>query len=182
MQNGFRVSTRLQVPPGRYQIRIGGREANGGRVGTVLYNLEVPDYWKAPFAMSGLVVTAASAARTPTANPDTELKDVLPGPPVAIREFPTGDRLVLYTEVYDGETAKPHGVDITTTLTSNEGRVVFTTSEERKSSELSGARGGYGYKTEVPLTSVPPGLYVLEVSARSRLGPVAARQVMLQVR
>jgi VWFA-related protein len=182
VQNGFRVTTRLQVPPGRYQIRIGGREANGGSVGTVLYDLEVPDYWKAPFAMSGLVLTAASAARTPTANPDTELKDVLPGPPVAVREFPTGDRLVLYTEVYDGEAAKPHGVDITTTLTSNEGRSVFTTSEERKSTELSGARGGYGYKTEVPLTNVPPGLYVLEVSARSRLGPVAARQVMLQVR
>jgi VWFA-related protein len=182
VQNGFRVSTRLQVPPGRYQIRIGGREANGGSVGTVLYDLEVPDYWKAPFAMSGLVMTAASAARMPTANPDTELKDVLPGPPIAIREFPTGDRLVLYTEVYDGEAAKPHGVDITTTLTSNEGRVVFTTSEERKSTELSGPRGGYGYKTEVPLTNVPPGLYVLEVSARSRLGPVAARQVMLQVR
>ena len=126
VQNGFRITTRLQVPPGRYQIRIGGRDANGGSVGTVLYDVEVPDYWKAPFAMSGLVVTAASAARTPTANPDTELKDVLPGPPVAIREFPTGDRLVLYTEVYDSETAKPHGVDITTTLTSNEGRVVFT--------------------------------------------------------
>jgi VWFA-related protein len=182
VEHGFRVSTRLQVPPGRYQIRIGGREANGGSVGTVLYDLEVPDYWKAPFAMSGLVMTAASAARMPTANPDTELKDVLPGPPIAIREFPTGDRLVLYTEVYDGEAAKPHGVDITTTLTSNEGRVVFTTSEERKSTELSGPRGGYGYKTEVPLTNVPPGLYVLEVAARSRLGPVAARQVMLQVR
>jgi hypothetical protein len=181
-KHGFRLTTRLQVPPGRYQLRIGGREANGGRVGSVLYDLEVPDYWKVPFAMSGLAITAASAARTPTAGPDPELKDVLPGPPVATREFPTGDRLVLYTEVYDGDLAKPHGVDIKTTLTADEGRVVFSTSEERKSSELTGARGGYGYRAEVPLANVAPGLYVLQVEARSRLGPVAARQVLLQVR
>jgi hypothetical protein len=142
----------------------------------------VPDYWKAPFAMSGLAITAASAARAPTASPDPELKDLLPGPPIATREFPAGDRLVLYTEVYDADTAKPHGVDITTTLTSDEGRVVFTTTEERKSSELQGARGGYGYRSEVPLANVAPGLYVLQVEARSRLGPVAARQVLLNVR
>jgi VWFA-related protein len=181
-KNGFRLTTRLQVPPGRYQLRIGGREANGGRVGSVFYDLEVPDYWKVPFAMSGLALTAASAARTPTAAPDPDLKELLPGPPVATRDFPTGDRLVLYTEVYDGDTAKPHSVDITTTLTSDEGRVVFTTNEERKSSELGGARGGYGYRAEVPLANVPPGLYVLQVEARSRMGPVAARQVLLHVR
>jgi hypothetical protein len=179
---GFRMTTRLQLPPGRYQLRIGGREANGGRVGSVLQDLEVPDYWQVPFAMSGLVLTAASAARTPTAAADPELKDLLPGPPIAARVFPTGDRLALYTEVYDGEAAKPHGVDITTTLTADEGRVLFTTTEERKSAELAGPRGGYGYRAEVPLTNVPPGLYVLQVEARSRLGPIAARQVLVQVR
>jgi VWFA-related protein len=181
-KSGFRLSTRLQLAPGRYQLRVGGREANGGNVGSVLYDLEVPDYWKVPFAMSGLALTSASAARTPTAAPDPELKDLLPGPPIATREFPTGDRLVLYTEVYDGEAAKPHGVDITTTLTADEGKVLFTTTEERKSTELEGPRGGYGYRTEVPLANVPPGLYVLQVEARSRLGPVAARQVLLTVR
>jgi VWFA-related protein len=181
-KNGFRLTTRLQLAPGRYQLRIGGREANGGLVGSVLNDLEVPDYWKVPFAMSGLALTSASAARTPTAAPDPELKDLLPGPPIAVREFPTGDRLVLYTEVYDGEAAKPHGVDITTTLTADEGRVLFTTTEERKSTELEGPRGGYGYRAEVPLANVAPGLYVLQVEARSRLGPVAARQVLLKVR
>jgi hypothetical protein len=181
-KNGFRLMTRLQLPPGRYQLRIGGREANDGQVGSIFYDLEVPDYWKVPFAMSGLALTSASAARTPTAAPDPDLKDLLPGPPVAMREFPTGDRLVLYTEVYDNEAAKPHAVDITTTLTADAGSVVFTTNEERKSSELGGPRGGYGYRAEVPLANVPPGLYVLQVEARSRLGPVAARQVLLQVR
>jgi VWFA-related protein len=181
-KNGFRLTTRLQIPPGRYQLRVGGREANGGRVGSILYDVEVPDYWKVPFAMSGLAITSASAARTPTAGPDPDLKELLPGPPVAIREFPVGDQLALYTEVYDGDAAKPHGVDITTTLTSDTGSVVFTMTEERKSSELGGARGGYGYRAEVPLAKIAPGLYVLQVEARSRLGPVAARQVLLHVR
>jgi VWFA-related protein len=181
-REGFRVTTRLQVPPGRYQLRIGGRESATGKVGTVLYDLEVPDYWKAPFAMSGLLVTSPSGSRTPTANPDPELKEVLPGPPVAAREFPAADTLVVFAEVYDGDAAKPHHVDITTTLTSDEGRVVFTTTEDRASSELGGARGGYGYRAEVPLKALAPGLYVLQVEARSRLGPAAARQVQIHVR
>jgi VWFA-related protein len=181
-RGGFRLTTRLQVPPGRYQLRIGGRESGGGKVGTLIYDLEVPDYWKAPFAMSGLVVTSAAASRMPTASPDPELKDVLPGPPAAAREFPAGDTLMLFTEVYDGEGAKPHHVDITTTLTSNEGRVVFTTTEDRASSELGGSRGGYGYRAEIPLKELAPGLYVLQVEARSRLGPAAARQLQIEIR
>jgi VWFA-related protein len=179
---GFRYLTRLQVPPGRYQIRIGGRESGGGKVGTVLYDLEVPDYWEAPFAMGGLVVTSGSASRVPTANPDPELKDVLPGPPAAIREFPAGDTLAVFTEVYDGEAARPHHVDIVTTLTADDGRVVFKTEEDRASSELAGARGGYGIRADLPLKGIAPGLYVLQVEARSRLGRAAARQVQLRVR
>jgi VWFA-related protein len=181
-QAGFRHLTRLEIPPGRYQLRIGGRESGAGNVGTLLYDLEVPDYWKVPFAMSGLVVTSPAASRTPTANADPELKDVLPGPPAAQREFAAGDTLAIFTEVYDAEAARPHGVDISTTLTSNEGRVVFTTTEERASTELAGARGGYGYRAEVPLKGLSPGVYVLQVQARSRLGPTVARQVQLQVR
>ena len=51
------------------------------------------------------------------------------------------------------------------------------------SSELAGAKGGYGYSTRVPLSEIPPGLYVLNVEARSRLGKDAAdkRQVQFRV-
>ena len=60
---------------------------------------------------------------------------------------------------------------------------MFKTEDQRDSSELAGAKGGYGYSTRVPLSEIPPGLYVLNVEARSRLGKDAAdkRQVQFRV-
>ena len=50
---------------------------------------------------------------------------MLPGPPVASRSFPQNDDVALFVEVYDNEDAKPHKVDIMTTVTTDEGTVVF---------------------------------------------------------
>ena len=86
-QTGVRVSTRLQLPPGRYQLRVAGRESATGRVGSVNYDLDVPDFTQEPIALSGVVISSASGLRMSTAKPDEELKGALPGPPVAERTF-----------------------------------------------------------------------------------------------
>ena len=109
---GMRIMRRLEVPPGRYQLRIGLRETGGGAVGSVLYDLDAPDFSKAPLSMSGLFITSASATRVPTANPDPEFKDVMPGPPAATRVFPRGDVIALFAEVYDNMLRTPHRVSI----------------------------------------------------------------------
>jgi hypothetical protein len=135
--------------------------------------------------MSGLVVTSAQAGQTPTGRVEKvpELEP-LPGPPTTVREFVAEDELALFAEVYDNEPGRPHRVDITTTMRSDEGREVFRNAEERASEELQGARGGYGYTARIPLRDLSPGLYVLRVEARSRLGegPSAARDVLLRIR
>ena len=41
---GYRVVSRLLVPPGRYQFRQAVREQNGGRQGSVFADSEVPDF------------------------------------------------------------------------------------------------------------------------------------------
>ena len=41
---GLRFVRSLQLPPGRYQLRVAAREAAQGRRGSVAYDLEVPDY------------------------------------------------------------------------------------------------------------------------------------------
>ena len=133
--------------------------------------------------MSGVALTSASAVATPTVRPDELLRQVMPGPPVAARSFPQNDDVALFVEVYDNDAAKPHKVDITTTVTSDEGKVMIKAEEARDSSELQGRRGGYGYAARFALKDLPPGPYVLTVSARSRLGdtPPAERQVAFTV-
>jgi VWFA-related protein len=182
-QTGLRMLNRLDLPPGKYQLRVAAQDTNGGNVGSVQYDLAVPDFQKAPFSISGLVLTSGLGSALPTVRADEQLKQVLPGPPVALRSFPQNDEIALFTEVYDNDGGKPHKVDITTTITTDEGRVLFKTDETRDSSDLGGARGGYGYTTKIPMKDLAPGKYVLKVEGKSRLGntPPVARELRIEV-
>ncbi|PYR40730.1 MAG: hypothetical protein DMF93_10280 [Acidobacteria bacterium] len=182
-QTGLRVLNRLDLPPGKYQLRVAAHDTNGGNVGSVQYDLNVPDFQKAPFSVSGVVLTSGLGAALPTVRADEQLKPVLPGPPISLRSFPQNDEIALFAEVYDNEASKPHKVDIVTTITTDEGRVLFKTDETRDSSDLGGARGGYGYTTRIPLKELAPGKYVLKVEARSRLGnnPPVARDLRIEI-
>jgi VWFA-related protein len=172
-RSAFRIVRRIQVPPGKYQLRIGARESGGGKVGSVIYDLDAPDFSKGTLSMSGIAVASASGSTMPTVSPDpsvNEFKDVLPAPPSASREFPRQDTLAVFAEVYDNVGKTPHRVEITTAVLADDGKVVHTTSDMRKSEELQGATGGYGYTTNIPLAGLAPGRYVLRLSATSLLG------------
>ena len=107
----------------------------------------------------------------------------MPRPSIAARAFAQNDELAVFSEVYDNSGNAPHKVDIVTSVLTDEGRVLFKTEEVRDSSELQGAKGGYGYTGRVPLSEIAPGSYVLNVEARSRLGdsPSAKRQVQFTI-
>ena len=182
LRSGFRVLTRMELPPGTYQLRVAAK-ASGGGTGSVHYDLVVPDFLKDPLSVSGIMVASRTSAGVPTAGAIPDLGDALPAPPTTARTFSASDELAVLAEVYDNEGAQPHSVDITTTLKA-EGRVqVFANSETRSSKELGGARGGYGYTTKIPLKDLAPGLYVLTIEARSTLGrtDAASRQVQIRI-
>jgi len=183
VESGIRMLSRLNMPAGRYQLRVGARDQSGGTLGSVLYDLDIPDFEKAPLSMSGLVLTSAASSLMPTARPDTDLRQALPGPPAASRTFPQNDQIAFFADVYDNDVSTVHTVDMTSTLTSDAGRVVFKNAEERSTADLAGKKGGFGYGATITLQDYPPGLYVLKVEARSRLGsnPTASREVQLTI-
>jgi VWFA-related protein len=180
---GFRILNQIDLPPGRYQLRVAVLEDNTKRAGSVVYDLDVPDYTKEPLAISGLALTSASSGLTPTARSKDPLAKMLPGPMTTYRDFVVGDELAMFAEVYDNSGKQPHKVDIEATLKAEGGQTVFQTREERDSSELAGGPGGYGFAARVPLKDVAPGLYVLRVQGRSRVGdqPEAARETIIRV-
>ena len=101
-----------------------------------------------------------------------EFKDVLPAPPSASREFPRGDKLGVFAEVYDND------VQDAAPRRHHQRRCWPTTARSctrrrttRKSEELQGTTGGYGYTTKIPLAGSPP--RPLRPAAD---GDVAARQ------
>ena len=182
-ERGFRVVSDIVLPPGRYQLRASVAEEGGGRSGSVFYDLEVPDFYKAPFAMSGIALAAASTTATPTVRPSDPLKDVLPGPPATAREFPSNDQIALFVEFYENlPNAPPHAIQLSTTVRAEDGRVVFEDREQRSSADLQGKSGGYGYGLRIPLTEFTPGTYVIRVEGRSINNATAARDVLIRVR
>jgi hypothetical protein len=158
------------------------REANGGAIGTIRQDLDVPDFSKGSLLMSGIALTSASASRTLTANPDPGFKDVLPAPATTLREFPRGDTLALFAEIYDNETAR-HKVAIKTSVLAGDGQVIFTAGDERSTEELQGKKGGFGYTTNIPLSAFAPGRYLLRVEAQALVskGATVARELEFRV-
>ena len=106
--------------------------------------------------------------------------------PTAVRTFTRDDQLTLFAEVYENQqNLPPHKVDIATEVRAEGGRVVFSNSEERSSTELQGGRGGYGYTIQIPLKDFAPDLYVVHVTSTSRGGKEGAgvaRDIQIRVR
>jgi len=159
----------MDLPPGPYQLRVAVHDPARNVAGSINYDLQVPDFDRLPFSMSGLLLMSASGSRIVTAKADEQAKTLLPVPPIATRTFPQNDELGLFAEVYDDGKAHAHTVVIATTVRSDAGAVVFEKEEERESSELKKGQRAYRYTLRIPLTSLDPGAYVLSVEARSEL-------------
>jgi hypothetical protein len=164
-------------------MRVAARDTGKATVGSVMADLDVPDFHKQPLTISGVVLTSLASGAMVTAKVDEELKGVLPAPPVAARTFARDDEIALFAEVYDNTASQSHKVEIVTKVLTDEGRELFKSEEVRDSSELQGARGGFGYAARVPTSDLPEGPYVLSVEARARIGsqPSVTRQIQFRV-
>ena len=194
-ERGFRITSAVNLPPGRYQLRVSAADG-AGVAGSVGRTLVVPDFYKPPLVMSGLTVLSASGVLAPTAKvKDDPVGLLLMRPPTTAREFMRDDQLVLFAELYENQqNAQPHMIDLTTEVRADGGRVVFNNTEQRSSTELQGgepspaargrATGGYGYTAQIALKDFAPGLYVVHVEGKRRDGniPPAVREVQIRVR
>jgi VWFA-related protein len=177
-ENGLRVVTGMTLPPGRYQLRVAGGNIAAPRAGSVMYDLEVPDFSKAPLAMSAPALTSrqSSAALTVAS---TTVRPVVPEAPAATRDFATGDTLSMYAEVYDNRAKDAHRLDLLAELRRPDGtRIGAAVTDQRANGQVL-----QKFEATVPL-DVPPGTYVLHVETRSTLEkqPAVARDVPLRVR
>ena len=194
-ERGFRITSAVNLPPGRYQLRVSAADT-AGVAGSVVRTLVVPDFYKPPLVMSGVTLLSASGMLAPTARvKEDPVGLLLMRPPTTAREFMRDDQLVVFAEIYENDrNAPPHMIDITSEMRAEGGNVVFKNTETRSSTELQGGgaaadarsakAGGYGYTAQIPLKDVAPGLYVVHVEGKRRDGnvPAVARDVQIRVR
>jgi hypothetical protein len=152
----------MHLPRGRFQIRVAVGDRSG-KSGSVVYDLDVPDFARAPLSMSGVSLTSKALSDVTTMRPKEPLRGLLPGPITASREFPRGDMLA--------------------ELRTENGRTFGRVNEQRRSTELQGKSGGYGLTAALPL-NVDPGRYVIHVEGRSSAGdrPSVSRDILIRVR
>ena len=181
---GLRINERMTLEPGRYQVRVGVRDATA-QVGTVFYDLVVPDFRKEEMMMSGLLLTAASAQSAMTAHPDKTAPDLLPGPATTRRIFARNDIVTVFAEIYDNiGRQQPREIDAAVSLTSETGQEVFSARDSipnpstglganpsatlRAGPSSGGYWSAFGLARDIPLKEVAPGRYLLKVEARLR--------------
>ena len=185
-QTGVRILRHLSVPPGRYQLRVAAQDSLKTRQGSAHFDLDVPDFTKDPLALSNiaLAATADRAVYTPPKPGFDPFNGLLPGAPSLLREFPNNSEIAAAVEVYANQPTPSHRIDISAAVRADDGRVVFNSSEERSTEELHGTPGAFGFSTRIPITGWTPGLYVLTISATSRLKGVdpVSRVIQFEVR
>jgi hypothetical protein len=168
--HGVRINPRINLAPGRYQMRIGARDSVRGLTGSVFYDLIVPDFRKEKLMIGGLLITTLSAQQTPSIQPDPIVAKLLPAPATSRREFPRDDTVALYTELYDNNTSREaRRFEVSVRLLSETGTEVFASREELTNGAATDKPWDvFGYVKQLSLKDVAPGRYVLRVEAQIR--------------
>jgi len=96
---GVRWLSRLELQPGRYQIRIAARAAGTGATGMLTHDVVVPRFEANRVGLSAVTLTSLPAQLMSTRG-KAWLESTLKSPPSAARVFVQGDQIVAALEVY----------------------------------------------------------------------------------
>jgi len=167
----------LSLPPGLYQVRVAVRERATGRTGGAMQWIEVPDVSAGRFSLSSLFLGERKAAR-----PGEKFATANGPSPVTVdvdRRFPRTSVLRFQTYVYNapggGSGAAPD-VEIQVRVLLRDGRPALTVAPARLPTDTTKDFRRLPYWAEVALDQLPPGKYVLQVTAIDRKTKSSASQ------
>ena len=170
----------LTLPPGLYQVRVGVRDEKSGRIGSIQQWIEIPDISAHKVVLSSLIVserTVTPAKAEPGAAPPHN--DQLPQDRVTVRVDHRFQRnsflrflVFIYTQLQIGVTP-----DIAVQLQIlRSDQPVITTSLRKVSTEGMPDLKRLPYAADLSLEQLPPGRYILLVTAIDRLSKTTASQ------
>ncbi len=99
---GVRWLSKLEVSPGRYQVRVAAAAAGSGTSGLVTTDVEVPGPERQKLSMSGVTLTSLPSVLMLTRG-KAWLEGSLETPPSAARTFVAGDRVTAAVQIYGPE-------------------------------------------------------------------------------
>jgi hypothetical protein len=173
----YDLLSRLDLEPGRYQLRIAAFNVNQDKSGSVFYEIEVPDFSDDALALSGIVLNASPGL---TAGPLDTFSGLLPIVPTSQREFSSDDGVRGFFQVSQGGDRSLRSIDIEIRVTDETDTVLHRVTEQLAADRFSDDRAAeYGF--ELPLEQFRTGRHLLTVEA-FRGGSSARRDVPFVVR
>lgn len=156
------VVLRLQMEPGRYNVRIAvARAESGGQgpSGTAHLTVRVPDVRKDRLVVSGVVVSVVDG-RAPGGS--EAVRDVVPVTPTTRREFTMSELASTWMTLQ--QPARAADVTLTTEVLDETGGVVWST-RRTVEAELFAGGATREYREDLPLKRLGPGRFVLQITA-----------------
>jgi hypothetical protein len=155
--------SRIDVPPGRYRIQAGLRDATGGLAGTASTIVEVPDFVGEPLTLSGVLLRR----QTPLEVSASPIDDLVPFTPTAERAFASAERVLAHLRVYQGGDDMMRPVQVAARITGAEGRTVFQQALDVPA-DWFGIQQVSEYELALPLEGFEAGDYLLTIEATLR--------------
>jgi VWFA-related protein len=171
----YELLTRLQMAPGRYQLRVAAESALYAKEGSLHYDVEIPDFTKGDLNLSGVLLSVEP--NIPVAGRE-RLGAVVPVLPTSRREFWPGDNVSAFVRVYQKKGATDP-VKLTLQVRDAESRKVFERTDTIATTLTVSLRSA-DYGMAIPLNVLPPGPYLLTIEATS--GKTSARRDVRMIR
>jgi Flp pilus assembly protein TadG len=159
---------------GLYQVRVAVRDAKGGRTGSAMQWIEIPDVTSRRLSLSSLILaetTKDALAINDSAVPAESLLSV-------DRRFSRTSKLRLMTYIYNaavGANASPPDV-VTEMQILRDDQPITTTSPRKVQTDGLADPTRLAYAAEIPLESLLPGRYVLQIKVTDRIANTIASQ------
>ena len=149
----YEVLGRLDLAPGRYELRVSASAATSG---SVYGYVDVPEFSREPLSMSGLVL--GTTPTTPAGN-TAAISDLLPFAPTTRRAFTTSDAVTAFVRVY-ASSAPAEIATVVRVIDAND-MVVFEEPRKVTSESIAGA----DVPATLPIDRLRPGRFLLTVEA-----------------
>ena len=172
----MQLVTRLDLKPGRYELRVSAASKLRGKAGSVFTDIEVPDFSR-PLSVSGVVVRHADPALTAPPNPDVAA--LVPVVPTTLRDFAGSQQVTTFLRVYQGGKGKLADVSLSARIRDVHDTVVFQAPQTLTADRFDANRAAE-YRLALPIEKLAPGPYLLTIEGTLKKDTVR-RDVRFQV-
>jgi VWFA-related protein len=157
----YEVLTDLPLKPGRYELRGGVRDDDREVTGSVYTYVDVPDFTKAPFSVSGVVVQAQPG---PLAAPARAFQALMPVVPTVRRTFARTDRVATFLRIYQAADKPALPVTVAVRIVGESPSVQPVDERDTIAPDRFGSSHSADYQFGLPINTLTAGQYLLTIT------------------